>query len=199
MKHEDLNFKNGSVNPSGIAPIIYFIPKAHIITWPVIEDNPEDDAATVVGIVNYAGDFVLALDAKWARLYSTFGKGKVTSEPTGETDSKMFVNKGTFSYPKLTDEGRAFAKATANGDFVFVVKHNGKFYVIGHKDYPCNVSAPLDSGDAAGSAKGITISVECPDTTPMPKYIGQLLLSDGSLDCDNGDHTPTPAPTPPPA
>lgn len=190
MKHNDLNFQNGSVNPSGIATIVYFIPKAHITGWPVIENNPEDAAATAAGIANYGGDFILAAGSNFTRLYSTFGKGKVTFEPVGEADCKMFVNKGNFSFPKLTDEARAFVKSTANGDFVFLIKHDNQLYIIGHPDYPCTVSVAGDSGDAAGSAKGLTISIECPDTTPMPKYVGDLLLSDGTLDCATGVHTP---------
>lgn len=191
MKFEDLNFKIGSVNPSGVATISYYVPKSGIKSWPVIDDNPEEEDATVEGIANYVGDFVLHPGINFARIYSTFGKGKVTFEVVGEADCKMYMNKTTLSFPKITDEGRAFAKATANGDFVFITKHDGKFFITGHPDYPCTVATAGDTGDTAGSTKGLTFNLECPDTTPMPKYVGDILLSDGTLDTTTGIFTPT--------
>ncbi len=185
----DINFAIGSVNPSGIKDEVYFIPKKDITAWPSISD----DFQTAAGIEAYTvlnGSFTLASGKKWIRLYTTQGKGKITAESTGETDCKMFVNKTSLSYPKITDEARGFAKYAANGDFVFIVKHDGKYYVIGSPDYRATVSPNIDSGDAAGSAKGISIEIECPDVTPLPVYSGTLALSDGSLNCESGAFTP---------
>lgn len=95
------------------------------------------------------------------------------------------MNKASISYPKITNEIRAFAKNAANGDFVFVIRHDGKFYIIGSKDYRAVLTLNGDSGDSAGSAKGITIEIECPDVTPLPTYKGLLLLNDGVLDCNS--------------
>ena len=103
----------------------------------------------------------------------------------------MVVNKATLSYPKFTDDIRAFAKFASNGDFVFIVKHDGKYYVIGCDDYRATVTPNGDSGDSAGSAKGVTIEIECPDVTPLPTYVGTLDLSDGSLNCSTGAFTPS--------
>lgn len=191
MNFSDLDFKLGQINPSGISDIGFFIPKSDIASWPAIEDDLDDEAATAATIAGYTGDFVLQATKTWKRIYSTQGKGKVTSEVTGETDCKMFVNKAELHYPKSTADVRAFAKAACNGDFVFVIKHDGKWYVIGHKDYRTVVTPNFDSGDAAGSAKGFTISIECPDVTPMPDYVGGLDLSDGAYDCETDVFTPT--------
>jgi hypothetical protein len=184
----DINFTIGSVNPSGIKDEVYFIPKKDISAWPTISDDfltAEDiEAYTVLD-----GDFTLVSGKKWIRLYTTQGKGKITGESTGETDCKMFVNKASLSYPKITNEARGFAKYAANGDFVFIVKHDGKFYVIGSPDYRATISPNIDSGDAAGSAKGISIEIECPDVTPLPVYMGTLALSDGTLNCETGAFT----------
>ena len=186
----DINFAIGSVNPSGIKDEVYFIPKKDITAWPSISD----DFQTAAGIEAYTvlnGSFTLASGKKWIRLYTTQGKGKITAESTGETDCKMFVNKASLSYPKITDEARGFAKYAANGDFVFIVKHDGKYYVIGSPDYRATVSPNIDSGDAAGSAKGISIEIECPDVTPLPVYEGDIVLSNGTLDCSDGSFTPS--------
>lgn len=196
MTLSDINFQIGSVNPSGVSDIVFFIPKADISAWPVIEN----DFATATDVTKYvqygttgttpALDFTLKTGKNWIRLYTTQGKGKITWEYQGETDCKMVTNKATLSYPRLTNEGRAFAKYASNGDFVFIVKHDGKYYVIGSPDYRATLTPNGDSGDAPGSAKGITVEIECPDVTPLPTYIGELVLSDGTLDCATGEFTP---------
>ena len=190
MDCADIRFTLGSVNPSGISDEVYYIPKQNIKAWPTISDD-FDDAASVDAYTQYTGNFTLASDTAFLRLYSTQGKGKITWEYQGETDCKVVVNKATLSYPKITNEARAFAKFASNGDFVFVVKHDGKFYIIGSPDYRATLTPNGDSGDSAGSAKGITIEIECPDTTPLPAYVGTLVLTDGTLNCSTGVFTPT--------
>lgn len=185
MQLQDINFQIGSVNPSGISDEVYFTPKQYIDEWPTIE-NDFEAAATPAAYANLNGNFRLKSGKVWNRLYTTQGKGKIEWEYIGETDCKMVTNKATLSYPKLTDEARSFAKYASNGDFVFVVKHDGKFFVIGSPDYRATLTPNGDSGDAPGSAKGITINIECPDVTPLPVYTGELQFADGYLDCSTG-------------
>ena len=187
MDFDDIKYNLGSVNPSGIADEVFYIAKRNILKWPVITDNILD-ALMADGYVQYGdgedNSFVLAPGAIWHRLYDTQGKGKIEWEYQGETDCKVVVNKATLPYPKITAEARAFAKYAANGDFVFCMKHDGKYYIVGSPDYRAVVTPNGDSGDAPGSAKGMTVNVECPDTTPLPTYVGMLYLSDGALDCE---------------
>ena len=178
----DINFKLGSVNPCGISDAVFYIPKHYIRRWPTIEDDIE---ALMQGhYAEYDGDFELQPGCWWSRIYNTQGKGKISWEYQGETDCKVVVNKGTLSYPKLTNEIRAFAKFASNGDFVFCIKHDSKYYIIGNRDYRATVTPNGDSGDTAGSTKGVTIDIECPDTTPLPTYKGVIVLADGILDCN---------------
>lgn len=187
----NLDWSNGKINPSGIVPIGYRIPREHITTWPTIVDDPAADAVTLEKFVNFTGDFVLVATKTWETIYSTQGKGKVTFEPVGETDSTMYINKGTLSFPDLTDQVRGYAKMAANGDYVYIIATpNGRYHVIGNKDYRVKTSLTGDTGDAAGSAKGVTISLECPDVTPLPLYKGDLVTAAGSLDTETGVFTP---------
>lgn len=186
----NIDWKNGKINPSGIVPIAYRIAKSDITSWPTIEDDPEK-AATVGALVNYTGDFVLALGKKWDKIYSTQGKGKATFEPVGETDMVSYINKGSLSFPDLTDEVRAYAKVAANGDYVYIIHTpNGRYHVIGNQDMRVKSSFSGDTGDATGSAKGVTISLEVPDNTPLPLYTGDLVTSDGTLDIATKVFTP---------
>lgn len=189
MNLGNLDFAIGGINPSGIGATIYRVAKRDIAAWPTIVDDPTA-TGQVSTLSSYAGNFTLVTDAVWDKLYSTQGKGKVTFEVTGEVDCKMYTNKASLSFPDLTAEALAFSKAAANGDYVFIVKAAGRFHVIGSPDYRCTISPTGDSGDAAGSAKGVTFEVECPDVTPLPIYVGTLELADGELDCSDGSFTP---------
>ena len=180
---DDIRFDIGSVNPSGVSSKVYFIPKNHIKRWPAIEDDFER-ALLTGNYTGYNGSFVLKQGCWWSRLYSTQGKGKVDWEFLGETDCKVVVNKASLSYPKLNDQGRAMAKYASNGDFVFVVKHDSQYFVIGSRDYRATLTPNGDSGDAPGSDKGIKLDIECPDTTPLPTYKGEIILEDGILYCN---------------
>lgn len=185
----NLDFKIGSVNPSGIGTTIYRIAKKDIAAWPTIVDDL-DDATDLEELSTYDGDFTPATGKVFDKIYSTQGKGKATSEAVGEADCKMFNNKLLISYPKLTPELAAFSKAAVNGDFVYIFKHDGKYRVIGHKDYRVETVPGADTGDAAGSAKGGTIEITAPDVTPLPIYAGVLPLADGTLDCATDVFTP---------
>jgi len=186
----NLDFNIGSINPSGIGVTIYRIAKADISTWPTIV-NDLSGTGTLSTLSVYNGDFTLVTGAKWDKIYSTQGKGSASFEPTGEADCKMFLNKATLSYPKLTAELSAFAKVAVNGDFVYVVKHDGRYVVIGSKDYRVTTDISGATGDAAGSAKGATFSLEAPDITPLPGYVGDLVLAGGTLDCSTDTFTPS--------
>lgn len=190
MQLADIDFPIGSVNPSGISDEVYFVPKQYIKEWPTINDDFET-AEDIAEYANLDGNFTLESGKTWNRLYSTQGKGSISWEYQGETDCKVVVNKATLSYPKLNDQGRALAKYASNGDFVFIVKHDGQFFLIGSQDYRATVTPNGTSGDAPGSAKGITLEIECPGTTPLPVYTGTLLLSDGTLNCETGVFTPS--------
>lgn len=190
MELGNLDFNIGSVNPSGIGTTLYRIAKRDITTWPSIVDDINQEEATVDGMAKYDGDFVLATGKVWDKIYSTQGKGKLTYESVGETDCKMFANHATFSFPDLTPAALGFSKTAANDDYVYVVKSAGRYHVIGSPDYRSTTSPAGDSGDSAGSAKGITFTVDCPDVTPLPIYEGKIELKEGSLDLSTGELTP---------
>lgn len=192
MKHTNLDFNIGSVNPSGIGETAFRIRKRYIKSWPTLEDDPDSsDTISEPDLAKYKGDFVLAEDKKWQRIYSTQGKGSVTFETSGETDCKMFINHALLSFPDLTPEALGFGKASVNDDFVYLVKSAGRWHVIGSPDYRSNtVMGGPGSGTTAGSAKGVEFTVDCPDVSPIPIYAGIIVYDGGSLDADSGEMTP---------
>jgi hypothetical protein len=191
MQYNSLIWPEGKVNPSGIKPIGYWTPKSHIKEYPTIKN---EDAETIGEAVVYDGDFVLKDGKHWLTIYTSQGKGKVSFEGIGEKDCKMFNNKASLKYPDINDEAKNLAKATINASCIFVIPMPLKrFVVIGSEDYDVEAAITGDSGDAPGSAKGLTVEITAPDVTPLPGYKGEILLADGSLDCDTGEFTPTPA------
>lgn len=184
MDIKDLDFKIGSVNPSGIGETIFAVRKRFITGWPAVADDPDAESVkSSKDLSELVGDFTLVEGKNFIRIYSTQGKGKISFEPVGETDCKMFNNKGEFKFPDLTPEAIGFSKHSVNDDFIFIVKSAGRFHLIGSKDYRTVTAVSGDTGDTPGSTKGLTISVECPDVTPLPVYKGKIVLADGELDC----------------
>ena len=179
----NVNFRIGQANGSGLGKYLYFIPSDDIARWPLISDNLVD-AATAARYIGYDGDFQLANGAYWIRIYNTQGEGSMQAEPTGERDSRMFLNKLNFRFPKLTPQAAKLTNAVVNGDGVFVGWHDGAYRVIGNKHYRCDVTPNVTSGDAAGSSKGITFAAECPDYKALPIYRGNIILQDGILNCE---------------
>ncbi|MDR1554217.1 MAG: hypothetical protein LBS69_12285 [Prevotellaceae bacterium] len=188
MKFGNILWPEGKVNPSGIKSIAYYIPKSDIVTFPTIKN---EDATTVAEAVNYTGDFVLKTGKFFYSIYSTQGKGAYTSEAMGEKDCKLFTNKVTLSYPDITDEGRNMMKGFVNANILLVIPLPQKrFVVLGSEDYDVDSAITGTTGDAPGSAKGLTVEISAPDVTPFPLYKGELQLEDGVLDCATGEFTP---------
>lgn len=188
---ESLVWADGSINPSGIKKEVFWAPKSWIQSTPRITVGP----ATTEENVIVEGDFVMKAGKTFLRMYSTQGKGKVTWESIGEKDHKMFVNKGSFSFPDIGVEARSNAKQTINSNIIMIVplphESEKRYIMIGDDDYDVTVTIKGDSGDKPGSEKGISFEIESPCTTPLPGYAGLLLLPDGSLDCATGDFTPS--------
>lgn len=183
-------FTIGQANGSGIGKYVYFIASDQITAWPTITDNLSD-ATEADEYIGYDGSFTLKSGAKWIRIYNTQGEGVLSAEATGERDSKMFVNKLSFRFPKLTPEAAVLSDAVVNGDGVFVAWHDGAYRIIGHSHYRCDVTPNVTSGDAAGSSKGVTFEAECPDYKALPIYKGNIVLADGTLNCDTDEFTPS--------
>lgn len=191
MKHANLDFNIGRVNPSGIGTTVYRIRQRYITGWPTIENDPDkDNTIDEADMSTLNGSFTLDTGKYWQKIYSTQGKGSITSETTGDTDSKMFINHASFSFPDLTPEALGFSKVSVNDDYVYIVKAAGRYHVIGSPDYRSVTTIAPTSGDAAGSTKGVVFTVDCPDVTPLPVYEGNIVTEDGSLNCSTGVFTP---------
>ena len=190
----NLSWKDGQINPSGIKSAAYFFLKSTVKTFPSMPADPKSAAEAVT----YDGDFELVEGATAIEIYSTQGKGKAEFEGTGEKDCKMVTNKLTLSYPDMNDEAVDFVTSNMNANGIFIVPHytaGGKvvYVVIGGQHFDSEISITGTTGDAAGSARGLTIEVSAPDFYALPRYTGIIPLPDGTLNCSTGVFTPTAA------
>jgi len=190
---ENMGWTDGQINPSGIGTEVYYIPKSDLAVggFPSVVAAP----ATAAENVQLSGDFTLKALKTWFRLHSTQGKGDVTFEPVGEKECKMVINKGKFSFPDISNAAKSHAKQALNPSLIYCVKlpHQSekRYLIIGDADYDTESKVTGNSGAEPGSAKGLTFEVECPSFTPLPGYTGDIVLSDGTLDCATGVFTPT--------
>jgi hypothetical protein len=188
----NLRWADGQVNPSGIKTKLFLALKSEIVTHPKVVAAP----ATPAENVELAGDYEMAAGKTFIDIYSTQGKGKAWWESTGEKDHKMFLNKGSFKYPDISDEAKSMAKQLLNSNVVAVFllpTGSGipRAVVIGEEDFDTTVTNNGDSGDAPGTEKGLFFELEAPSFNPLPTYKGAIELPDGSYDCETGVFTPT--------
>jgi hypothetical protein len=106
------------------------------------------------------------------------------------------MNKGKIVFPDISDAAKSHAKQSVNSSLVYIAKlpHQSekRYVVLGDLDYDTESKISGASGGEPGSQKGLTIEVEVPCFTPLPNYAGDIVLSDGTLDCATGVFTPTP-------
>lgn len=188
---ESLTWTDGQINPSGIKTRLFYCEKSSISSYP----RPALVPASATENVSLDGNFDMVEGKFFKEIYSTQGKGKVNWETLGEKDCKMFKNKGVFKYPDINDSGKSMSKQFVNANCVFVValphETEVRYVVIGDADYDTAAVITGDSGDEPGSAKGVTIEIEAPCTTPLPNYKGILPVETGSWDCSTGIFTLT--------
>lgn len=189
----NLPWADGQVNPSGIKTKLFLALKSDIATHPKVVAAP----ASASENVTLAGDFGMVATKTFVEVYSTQGKGKVSWESIGEKDHKMFMNKGSFKFPDISDDAKSVAKSLLNSNVVAVfLMPTGsgvpRAVVIGEEDFDTTVTNKGDSGDAPGSEKGLFFDLEAPSFNPLPTYKGEIVLPDGTYDCETGVFTPTP-------
>lgn len=172
MEYGNLDWVEGGVNLPGIRPVLYYIPKAHIVAFPTMAEDA----------VVYVGNFTLVAEKKFKRINCIDVKSPVTSEGQGEIRCKSFLNKATI-VTALTDEtATAHAKKANNDDLVYIIQEKtGKYRVLGNEMFSTNTTVKQNLGGAATDEKGTTIEIEVADGSPAPFYTGVIPTDDGDI------------------
>ena len=174
-------------NPSGIGSMIFIAAAADVASIP---------AYGAAGVSTLAeGDIAMVATKTFRRIYSTQGKAKFGYESLGEKDAKLFKVMAELSYPDIDAKSKELVMEILNGNCVLLIptltteKASPTYVMIGGHTYDTEVDAKGTSGDAPGSAKGLSLTVSSFDIVPGKTYEGAITLSDGSFDCATGVFT----------
>lgn len=180
--YNSLVFCTGETVLPGLRKSSYCIPKAKIVSWPVLPEPKDVQAMRELAI--YQGSFVLAADAVWMRLDMSLNKGALNYETQGEKPSRTILNKGSFKHPYNDEDAAAFARQAIADDLVFAVQQrNGKWRILGNEMFETDVKVGGGTGEGTTGDVGTTIEVEVTDMCAAPFYVGTLVTEDGEIDC----------------
>lgn len=187
--YADMKFCRGKKSLPGIRAYAYCIKKSNIVKWPTKADS---DAADLAGIATLVGNFTLAADKKWNKLELIPDQNEVNSEPVGTYGSKMFTVTGTLVIPGTEEEATGFAAEANNDDLVYLIpERNGKFRLVGNKEFNTTTSAALASGKGSDDTNATTLTITVEDEIPAPFYPGTIETNDGDISGATGEAVAT--------
>lgn len=172
IAYDNLDWVEGGVNLPGIRPVLYYIPKAHLASFPAMGADG----------VTYSGNFTLVDTNKFKTINCIDIKSPVSSEGQGEVRCKSFLNKATIVIALTEEKATAFAKKANNDDLVYVVQtKEGKYRVLGNEMFSTNTTVKQNLGGAPTDEKGTTIEIEVTDASPAPFYTGEIVTDAGTV------------------
>ena len=162
----------------GVKRRIYYISKADILKWPVLNHDSNGRLTSA----SYAGDFVLRADAKWKFIDILPDKSQLTSDPQGEYPSQTQLNKLVAVHPGVGAQASEAAAYLNNNDNVFLVEDmRGSVRVVGSEKWFTKSVVNQDLGQGPTGSTATTITVEATDECPAPFYAGTIATDDGTI------------------
>ncbi|MCH4213337.1 MAG: hypothetical protein LKF70_11190 [Prevotella sp.] len=187
--YSDIGFCQGQAAPAGLLNHFYAISKRDIVGYPTIS---RADKATLASIPAYTGNFTLAADKKWFKVDLIPDQSQLQVESQGSYGSKSFKNTGTFVIPRTTEEVSGFIAEANNDEMIFLVPgRDGKYRMIGSKDFSPELTLAQDSGKAATDTNSTTVTAVATDMYPAPYYPGTIETADGDISGEDGSAVTT--------
>lgn len=182
--YKDIEKCRGRKNLPGTRAYFYGISLYDVITMPKYNDTPEDlkAAATLVG------DFVLAADVKWHKVGMVVDEGTIQTENQGTEGNKSFKNTFTGVIPGTEEEATGYINEMNNDQMIFLVpQRNGKFRLVGNKEFPAVLSLKQELGKTATDANTTTVEAVATDYWSAPFYTGKIETEDGVISGETGE------------
>lgn len=182
--YADLPFCRGQKSLPGMRPVMYFIKKSNITTWPTRAGNAATSLAEIAKLV---GDFVLAADKKWNKVDLARDQQQVTSEQVGQWPSFLFKTTATVVIPGTEEEVTGLISELNNDDVVILIpQRNGKYRCLGNESFNVAVKPAQDTGKTSDDANATTLTIEIEDEIPAPFYPGVIETNDGDISGADG-------------
>lgn len=140
IPHENLeNCPNDEIN-GGLATVLYYVPTNFIKTFAKPEAGATFESRVKVG----SAGIVLNTGKSWKKIDIQMDMNELKPLLSGNKGNKKFKAELEFLIPGVKGSGLGFVDAYKNVPCVYAVKDgNGKFFVIGTKDY----GAYMDAAD----------------------------------------------------
>lgn len=166
----------GKKTLSGIRRRLYYIPKAHIAAFPVM--NTITDAATdMAKLGQLKGDFSLQTEKFWQFIDLKDEASNVTFEGVGEEGSKLYNNQANAIVSGIEDEVKGLANQAINDDLVYLFQQReGKFVLLGNEMFKTHTTPSGDTASEATGAITTTFAIQVYDEAAIPTYVGKIML-----------------------
>lgn len=182
--YDDLGYCPGTKILPGTGETVYGISKRDVVSYPAIAESPKDlkSAATLVG------SFVLAADKKWHKIGMAVDQGQIQVENQGEEGSKTFKNTATIAIPGTEEEATGYINQANNDKMIYLVpQRNGKYRLIGSKEFTPKLTLNQDTGKAVTDQSVTTVSAAADDAYAAPFYVGDIVTEDGTISGETGE------------
>lgn len=173
-----LDWCEGAPQFAGVQRRGYYIAASAIAKWP---EREKTDAGRDLASYADKSSFVLKADKKWLPFDMLPAKSQSTSEAQGEVPSGSQLNKLTAVLPGIDEKTSNAAAYINNCPCVFLVQDmDDNWRVFGCKRWAGEIKNTVaqDMGQGSAGTASTTLTVEAPDTTPMPFYKGEIDSTD---------------------
>jgi hypothetical protein len=175
---KSLGWCQGTPVKPGIRKRVYYVNRDDILSWPNLT---RDDLGRVTSST-YKGNFTLAEGVKWQYIDHLPSKAEFKSETQGEKPSQTFKETVTLVHPGVGEAAVAATAPLLNSDLVFIVEDmDGKYRVVGSKNWDATATVSRDQGQGAAGTAGTTITLEASDEVDAPFYTGTIETEDGTI------------------
>lgn len=173
---QDLDWVPGTTNRPGVHGHAYCISKRFIVGWPTASEKVEGSKGILATLKD---SFTLLADHYWHKVDINAEASTVESETQGVYPSISRLNKATLKLHSSGEDVGSFDVAIMNDDLAWLIPtKNGKYRLVGHKDYLTSTTSKLAVGSKATDESGTTLEVSCTDLMPAPFYEGDIEISD---------------------
>lgn len=171
---DSINWCEGTPEFAGIQMKVLYTAASNILKWPERETT-----ATGRELAAYKdkSSFELKADKKWYSIDILAAKSKASSDPQGEFPSGSQLNKLELIHPGTGEKACNAAAYINNVPCVFLVQDmSGNWRVVGCKRWQSEIKNTLavDLGQGSAGTAQSTLTIEAPDTTPLPIYKGDI-------------------------
>lgn len=175
---KSLSWCSGTRVTPGIRRRSYWIPVDHIAKFATLTVDEQGNPTSPV----YKGNFELVEGANWLCIDHLVEKAEFTSTTQGTLPSATFQVVAKLVHPGIGEEAAAATAGIINVEMIGLVEDmQGRFRVIGSRNYPATATVERAHGAGATGEAGTTITITGSDIVDAPFYEGEIQTEEGTI------------------